>query len=123
MGAASVVVDRERVLVRLQGAARLLFFRREVEVDTAAIRDVRLDAELAGSLAARVFLVGYWIWLPGVVFAGDLRRRSGREFWAVSPDDTRAVVVELDAARYDRLVLSVDDPGPTAERIRVAAAS
>lgn len=93
--------------VRLTGARRALGRRRPLLVPLAAITAVRADPA-----AARAFPGARWgvgTNLPGVVNVGSFWRAGRRDFWDVANPDL-AIVVELEGAKYDRLLLEVDDP-------------
>lgn len=56
--------------------------------------------------------------LPKTIAVGTWRRRGGRDFVAVHRHHAGAVVVDLEDAEYDRLVVSSDDPEGVAAAIR-----
>lgn len=100
--------------IRLTGARRAFGRWRPLAVPLAAVRAVRVDPA-----AARAFPGARWgvaTNIPGVVNIGSFRRGGRRDFWDVADPD-RAIVVELDGARYDRLLLEVDDPEAAAAAI------
>ena len=57
--------------------------------------------------------------IPGVLVAGTFHQDGERVFWDVH-DAAKAVVIELADEKYQRLVIEVDDPRETAERIEQA---
>ncbi|GAA2151721.1 MULTISPECIES: hypothetical protein [Glycomyces] len=93
--------------VRLTGVRRAFGRRRPLMIPLAAVTAVRADPA-----AARAFPGARWgvaTNIPGVVNVGSFRRGGKRDFWDVANPDL-AIVVELEGARYDRLLLEVDDP-------------
>ncbi|MEV3936396.1 hypothetical protein AB0K52_10515 [Glycomyces sp. NPDC049804] len=93
--------------VRLSGARRVFGRWRPLAIPLAAVTAVRADPA-----AARAFPGARWgvaTNIPGLVNLGSFRRGGSRDFWDVADPD-RAIVVELDGAQYDRLLLEVDDP-------------
>jgi hypothetical protein len=105
--------------ITLTGARRALGRRRPLSVPLAAITDVRADPA-----AARAFPGVRWgvaSNIPGVVNVGSFRRGGRRDFWDVADPD-RAIVIELDGARYDRLLLEVDDPEGAVAEVRARSA-
>lgn len=55
-----------------------------------------------------------------IVVAGTYYRRGGREFWDARSGGT-AVAVDLDGAKYRRLVVDVEDPEAIVELINGVA--
>lgn len=101
--------------IRLTGARRALGRWKPLVVPLAAITAVRADPE-----AARAFPGARWgvaSNIPGVVNVGSFRRDGRRDFWNVANPD-KAIVVELEGAEYDRLLLEVDDPERAVAEIR-----
>ncbi|WP_205327845.1 hypothetical protein [Glycomyces sp. YM15] len=101
--------------ITLTGARRVLGRWRPLTVPLAAITAVRADPA-----AARVFPGARWgvaTNIPGVLNAGSFRRGGNRDFWDVADPD-RAIVIELEGAGYDRLLLEVDDPQQAVAEIR-----
>lgn len=93
--------------IRLSGARRAFGRWRPLAVPWDRITQARIDAE-----AARAFPGARWgvaTNVPGVVNVGSFRRAGRLDFWDVGDPD-RAIVIELEGAKYDRLLLEVDDP-------------
>jgi len=93
--------------IRLTGPRRVFGRWRPLTVPWDRIARARIDPE-----AARAFPGARWgvaTNVPGVVNLGSFRRAGRLDFWDVGDPD-RAIVVELDGAKYDRLLLEVDDP-------------
>lgn len=104
----------------LLGAHRFWALRGRVRVRLDHIREVRADPEAlrqgwAGGLWIRV--PGTYV--PGLIKAGTYRRPDRTEFWDVGRSG-RAIVVELEGADFDRLVVDVADPAGAVERLREA---
>jgi hypothetical protein len=57
--------------------------------------------------------------IPGVIALGTRRGGGGRDFTAVYRNRS-AVVLELEGAVFDRLVISVDDPSNVVAQLRPA---
>ena len=112
---ATVEIVGERLHVRLDGWERVWALKSGLTVPLARVRDVEpAPAEIKprGLRAPG----SYW---PGLIASGTYRRRRGKEFWSVR-DKARAVVIHLDGAAYDRLVLQVPDPAATISSILAA---
>lgn len=116
---AQVQSTATHLVVTLTGARRAFGRWRPLSFPWTQVTGVRVDPE-----AARRFPGARWgvaSNIPGVINLGSFRRNGSRDFWDVA-DPTRAVVVELRDAKYDRLLLEVDDPQATAAAIRTRLA-
>ena len=110
-------IEQGDLIVEVRRWSRLWAFKRRLRVPLSQIRAVRWDPTVAR---------GWWKgWhvpgthLPGVIVAGTLYRRGGRDFWDVQ-GGSRAVTIELENAPYRRLVVDVADPPSTVARINDA---
>jgi len=105
------------LVVELSELEKIGAFRGDVRVPLTAVRDVRVAEdprlELRGMRAPGT---GF----PGVIALGS-RRGQGHDFAAVYRNRP-AVVVDLDGAEFDRLVITVPDPESTAAAVRTAVA-
>lgn len=113
----SLHIDGQKLELEVQGWHKLWAFKRKIDVPLDAIVDVRRKP---GAIR------GWWkglrvpgTHLPGVIVAGTYFKDGQREFWDVGRGD-EAIVIELAGHRYDRLVVDVEDPDQTVERIRQA---
>jgi hypothetical protein len=104
------------LFVRMSGLEKLEACHGTVSVPLTAVRQVRTVedpwAELRGIRAPGTGL-------PGVIAVGTRRGGFGKDF-AVVHGKGPAVVVELEGAPYQRLIVTVDDPGTVAGSIRRA---
>jgi hypothetical protein len=55
--------------------------------------------------------------VPGLIIAGTYRAQGKKVFWDVC-NKRKAIVIDLKNSSYDRLVVEVDDPQETVNRIR-----
>jgi hypothetical protein len=113
---AELRVNGTELVVTLSELERLGAFRGDIRVPLTAVRAVRVADEPRPELRG-VRAPGTGI--PGIIALGA-RRGEGHDFAAVY-HDRPAVVVELEGATFDRLVISVDNPDATAAAIRAAA--
>lgn len=95
------------LLVRMRGLGMVLALKRRLRIPLACIAGVHIDDEAAHGFWKGVRLPGTHI--PGLLVAGTFHRGGRRTFWSVRRG-RRAVVIDLENARYDRLVLEVADP-------------
>ena len=103
---ARIGYDGDELVVHLGWLEKLGAFRGDVRVPRSSIRDVRASdrpwSELRGMRAPGT---GF----PGVISLGTRRGGGIRDFAAVY-GNRPAVMVELEGAEFDRLVVSVHDP-------------
>ena len=113
---AELHVRGNELVVELSELEKLGALHRDVHVPLAGVRTVRVAEdpwpELRGIRAPGTGV-------PGLIALGS-RRGAGHDFTAVY-EHRPAVVVELEGADFDRLVISASDAGATAAVIRAAA--
>ena len=102
---ARVDVADGALVVRPRGLNRLCAMKGEVRVPVAAIGEVRGEVDRK-SVPGGLRLPGTYV--PGLIQAGTYRTRGEKSFWLVGQAD-KVTVVECPGARYERLVLQLDD--------------
>lgn len=114
---ARLVVDGSQLVVRLSPLERLgALAAADPAVPLSAVRDVRVVPRPAGALRGlRAPGAGF----PGVIALGTWRSVGGRDFAAVYGRGP-GIVVELEGARWRRLVVSSHEAEHDAERVRAA---
>jgi hypothetical protein len=111
---ATATITDDHLTVRLSGWEAVFALKREISVP---MRNV-LSAQ-AGTVTA---LRPYGIRLPGTFFPGVIAagsywsKSAGWSFWSVRHSD-KAVDIRLRDARYQRIVVEVDDPYSAAAEI------
>src|SRR5579863_2389047 len=118
---ARLLIDQRRVTVRLSALEMLEAFHRHVTVPRTAVIAAREVpdgmAELRGRIAGIGWrAVGTGTSLPGVMMVGTIRDGYGLTF-AVCHGSGPAVVLDLAGQTYDRIVLTVADPGAIVRRL------
>ena len=118
---ARLLIDQRRVTVRLSALEMLEAFHLNVTVPRTAVIAVREVpdglAELRGRIAGIGWRgVGIGTGLPGVMMVGTIRDGYGLTF-AVCRGSGPAVVLELAGHTYDRIVMTVADPGEIVRRL------
>jgi hypothetical protein len=110
---AELVVEGDDITVRLNPLEKLGALRGNPRVPRSAVRVARVSdrpwSELRGIRAPGTGI-------PGVISLGTRRGGGGRDFAAVYRNRP-VVVVELEGAVFDRLVVTVDDPAAVAARL------
>ncbi len=111
---ATLVVEGDKLVVRLTGLEKAEAMHGDVREPLAAVRLVRVVAdpwpELRGIRAPGT---GY----PGKIAVGTRRGSFGKDFAAVHSRGT-AVVVDLEGSPYSRFVVTADDAAAVADTIR-----
>src|SRR5699024_2723718 len=101
-----VTVQGDKVLFEVKGLHKLWALKSRFEVPRSEILDVRKDP--AAARAPKGWRVP-GTYIPGLITAGTYYRKGKRTFCDVcSPDD--AVALTLGNARYNRLIVEVEDP-------------
>ena len=111
---ATVVVDADFVTVELTGAEKLETLHGDVTIPRASVVDAR---EVPDAMAELHGMRAPGTGLPGVLMAGTWR--SAQEIiFAVCHGRRPGVVIDLVDTKYDRIVLTVDDPGQVLAALR-----
>lgn len=110
----SLIVEGDQLVLRLSWLEKLAGFRDDVRVPRPAVREVRYAPDAWSELRGIRAPGTGW---PGVIAVGT-RRGSGVKDFAVVHGKRPAVVVELDGAEYDRLVVTADDADAEATELR-----
>jgi hypothetical protein len=115
---ATVDVQGENVIVRLSPIEKLGALHGDVTVPRPSVRAVEVTTqpfvELRGIRAPGTGL-------PGVIALGTWRRGRGKKDFVAVYRGRPAVVLDLDdRGPYDRLIISVDDPGEVRRRLAAA---
>jgi hypothetical protein len=116
---ARVEVSDSRLLIRLDRTDKLWAFKGTLEVPLEHVVGVEVDPERARIPWSGLPIREPGSRLPGMLWSGDVREQGRWAFWDVR-DPERAVIIDLEDERYDRLVIEVDDPAAAAAAIRRA---
>jgi len=110
---AEVTLDGGDVVVRLDALEALVTFRRRLRVPLASLRMVQVDDQPMSGLSLRRVPGLSW---PRAFAIGSCRRNGRREFAAVHAKSP-AVVLDVEGARWDRLVVSQPDASQVAAEL------
>lgn len=108
-------IDHADLVVELSPLEKAGAVRGDVRVPLSAVRAVRVAEDPRPELRG---LRAPGTGIPGLIALGS-RRGEGHDFAAVY-HNRPAVVVELEGADFDRLVISVADPEAVAEKVRTS---
>lgn len=111
---ATVIVDSDSVTVELTGAEKLETMHGDVTVPRSSVVEAR---EVADAMAELHGVRSPGTGLPGVLMAGTWRSAQDVIF-AVCHGRRPGVVIELEDTKYDRIVLTVDDPAGVLAALR-----
>lgn len=113
-----ISIKDANVVIEVRGWSKLWTLRSEIRIPLSSVKQARLEPKA---------VKGWWRgWrirgthIPGVIVAGSYYRTGGREFWDVRSGGT-AVAIDLDGAKYRRLVVDVEDPEAIVELINRVA--
>jgi hypothetical protein len=114
---ANIAREGEEIVLKLSSAERLLAVHRDVRVPVRAVKSVEVvddPIHRIQGLKPRNFkrLGGYW---PGRFAYGSFFDGAVHQFLfaAVNGRKPRGLEINLDGAKYTRLIVSLDDPDGT----------
>src|SRR4051794_12434963 len=111
----TVTIDRETIRISLAGMDQVWALKRGLEIPLAHVRSVSVappDLRPRGLRAPGTSI-------PGRFFAGTWRGRGSKEFWFVHVN-AQALVLDLAADDYTRVIVEVADPSTVAAEIEQA---
>lgn len=114
---ARVQIDDTTMTVHVQGLHQLLGFKRHISAPLAHVRGATVDpGVMAETKGRRAPGLG----LGRLATIGTFHRDGSRHFWDVTAKGT-PIVIELQDEPYERLIVEVDDPHRTVDKINAAA--
>lgn len=112
-----VTITLEELVVEPVGMSKMWAFTRRLRFPLNHVRGATFDPGMRDEPKG---WRGPGLGLPGKL-AGTFHADGGKQFWNISGYD-RAVVITLDPAeRYDRVVITVDDPHQVVDAVNRAA--
>jgi hypothetical protein len=112
-------ISDKKLRVQMKGWDKLWTLRSQLEVPLPHVKAIRVDPDIGRAPKGLRTLGTYW---PGVLTAGSFRQQGNRVFWNVRHPE-KAIVIDLQNERYDRLVLEVADPSGTVASLNEAIAN
>lgn len=114
-----VRIDRDRLIVVLEGLDRLWALKSRLEIPLAHVQGATIDR---GIVRDRKGVRAPGTHIPRVITAGTFHQSGERTFWNVRNGD-RTVVIQLTNEKYTRLVIEVEDPRDTVALVERALAA
>ncbi|HEV2360890.1 MAG TPA: hypothetical protein VGS21_04235 [Acidimicrobiales bacterium] len=112
---AQVLVEGDELVVDMSGLEKVEGFHGDVRVPVSSVTSVRaVDSAWPELRGLRAPGTG----IPQVIAVGTRRGSFGKDF-AVVHGTGPAIVIDLRDADYERLIVTVDDAFPTAERLAI----
>jgi hypothetical protein len=109
---ARLLIDQRRVTVRLSALEKLEALHRNLTVPRTAVIAAREIPDGMAELRG----IGSGTGLPGVMMVGTVRDGHGLTF-AVCRGRGPAVVLDLAGQHYNRIIMTVADPGAIVSRL------
>ncbi|HEV3113550.1 MAG TPA: hypothetical protein VGY99_23950 [Candidatus Binataceae bacterium] len=111
-----ISVDGVTLVVEVLGWSKLWCLKSRLDIPLRCVRQVTANGALPK---------GFWLrwpgtYIPGVLKAGSYWNGSRWSFWDVRHGRDNVVVIELSGWKYDYLVVEVNNPTATIERVRSA---
>jgi hypothetical protein len=115
---ATVTIDAEKATILMSRLDRVLSLKGELTIPLKHITSVTVRPE-----EARSWFHGLRIGtnIPGVLTAGTFYTGDGKVFYDMH-DPEQTIAIELQDDSYQRVIVQVDDPEATAERINASLA-
>jgi hypothetical protein len=113
----NVTVQGDRAVFDVEGLHQLWAFRGKLEIPLAHITDIEFDPDQVGRWWHGWKVLGTDI--PGLFAAGTFYYHGELVFWDVS-DPANTIIVSLDHERYKKLIIEVDNPSATVNRLRAS---
>jgi hypothetical protein len=114
---ARIETTADSLVVHIEGADKLWALKSQLDIPLAHVLDARPARDDAHKWLHGIRLGGTHI--PGVISAGRFHSDGSWVFWDVHDAD-KAIGIELEDERYDKLVIEVTDPETEIARIRKA---
>jgi hypothetical protein len=115
----NVTVQGERAVFNIEGIDKLWTLRSRLEIPLAHITEVEANADQIGRWWHGLKILGTDV--PGLLGAGTFYYHGEIVFWDVH-NPSSAIIVSLDHERYKKLIVEVEDPAATVDRLQRAIA-
>ncbi len=112
-----IAISEGNLVLHVRGADKLWAFKSSLTIPLHHVAGIRHDPEVARGAWHGIRFPGTNI--PGVLTAGTFYQHGKKVFWDVH-DPANTVIIDLHDERYDALIVEVEDPAATVERVRAA---
>src|SRR5256885_14980968 len=116
----NIAVDGDQASFEVEGLDKLWALRSRLQLPLAHIVSVDANTEQVGRWWKGFKLLGTQV--PGVLGAGTFYYQGELVFWDVH-DPANAIILSLDHERYKKLIVEVENPAATIDRLQSATAS
>jgi hypothetical protein len=113
-------VEGDRLVLEVQGIDKLWALRSRLEFPLAHVVSVDANSDQVGRWWHGLKVLGTDV--PGLLGAGTFYYHRELVFWDVH-DPANAIVLSLDHERYKKLIVEVENPAATIDRLQAAIAS
>jgi len=114
---AAVELESDKLIVHIRGIDKLLAFASTFVVPRTHVKSahVGIDDEAKAQLEKSIRLPGTY--MPGIAIAGRFYEHGKWMFWDIHKGE-RAITIDVDHEKYNKLVIEVEDPVKTIEAIK-----
>lgn len=116
---AAVEIEGSTLVVRMRGLNKLWAFRNRIELPLRSVTGVEVKSKL-DRMPIGLRMPGTSI--PGVIIVGSYRSEGHRSFYAIRRGED-VLVIDLEGAKYQRIVVETSEPQMRADAIRSARRS
>jgi hypothetical protein len=113
---ADVELTTDNLIIHIRGIDKVLAFASKFEVPKGHVKGARkgIDEEAMDQLDKSIRLPGAY--MPGLAIAGRFYEHGKWMFWDIHKG-TNALTIDVDHEKYNKLVVEVEDPVGTVDRI------
>lgn len=113
---ADIELTDDRLIIHIRGIDKVLALTSKFEVPKGHVKNAHsgIDDEAKEQLDKSMRLPGAY--MPGIAIAGRFYEHGKWMFWDIHKGE-KAITVDVDHEKYNKVVIEVDDPAATVERI------
>jgi hypothetical protein len=118
----TIDIDGDVLDIQVQGVHKLWALKSSLRVPLGDVCEVRHDPGRARRFMPGLRLPGThipYVYVAGTYYQADFRP----DFWTVRDPDRAIVIQCVEGAAYDEIIVEVEDPVDTVDRIRAALAA
>lgn len=113
----TITVEDDALHLEVNGLDKLWSLCSRLKIPLVHVRSAHASPDVARRWFEGLKVAGSYI--PGVLTAGTFYHEGGLVFWDVHHPD-RAIAIDLDHERYQRLIVEVADPAAALRQIEEA---